>query len=119
MKKENLNISDEQFRKLLSGTQEKASENLKFRIIQQIETEKSLTRKKTKNSDSVFANMLPIFGVMYALIAIVIGGVYYTSGQDAILSTNVLMTIIAITSICSIFWLVSVYDDKRRNKRKS
>ena len=64
-------MQDDKIKDLLSGTKIKAGENLKFRIMQQIETENALSRKKVTNTRPILGNMLTIFGVMYLLIAIV------------------------------------------------
>jgi len=111
-------IEDKQFRKLLSGTRMEASDNLKFRIMQQIETEKALSREKSKNSFSALKNMLSVFGVMYAIIAIVGLGIYLMYGKEGIESTSTYMIVILIASVCSMFWMVSVFDEKRRSQNR-
>lgn len=73
-----MNTQDDKIRELLSGTKMKAGENLKYRIMHQIEAEKALTRQKNKavSSNPFIGNMIAIFGVMYALIAMVALGTY-------------------------------------------
>ena len=111
-------IEDKQFRQILSDTKKTAGENLKFRIMQQIETEKSLSQKEAKNSFSAVASMFSIFGVMYAIIAIVAGTIYFSAGRAAVESTNTYLAIILIVSICSVFWMISLYDERRRKKNQ-
>lgn len=119
MDKNNINKHDEILKDLLSGTKMKAGENLKFRIMQQIETEKALSPKKATSTRSILGNMLSIFGVMYAIIGIVGFFVYYTAGQSALNSISFYGVVVLIASICSVFWMISAYDDQRRSKQKS
>lgn len=110
------NTGEEQFRKILSETKTPAGESLKFRIMQQIETEKSLSRKEAKRSFSAVSSMFSIFGIMYVIIAIVAGGIYFSAGKDAVESTYTYLTVILIVSVCSMFWMISLYDERRRQK---
>jgi multisubunit Na+/H+ antiporter MnhG subunit len=87
--------------------------------MQQIETEKALVPKKKVNTRPVIKNMLTTFGVMYALIAIVGMAVYSTSGQSGLSSATFLVPVVLISSVCSMFWMISVYDDRRRSKHKA
>jgi len=112
-------MQDDRIKELLSGTKIKAGENLKYRIMQQIETEKALVSKKKVTTRPVIKNMLTTFGVMYALIAIVGLAVYSASGQSGLSSATFLVPVILISSVCSMFWMISVYDDRRRSKRKA
>ena len=64
MDNDNINISDNQLKEILTETKIKAGENLKYRIMQQIETEKALAPQKTKNSIPLIGNMFSIFGIM-------------------------------------------------------
>lgn len=111
-------MEEKQIRKILSDTKIPAGENLKFRIMQQIETESALSKKKAKNSFSILGNMYSIFGVMYVVIAIVMAFVYFSAGQEAIKSTYMYLAVILISSVCSLFWMLSVYDEKRRKKNR-
>lgn len=113
-----MNIHDDKFRELLSDSRMKAGENLKFRIMQQIETEKVLSRKKKADTNPLIGNMLSIFGIMYALIAIVGISIYFSYGKGALESLTFFIPVILIASVCSMFWMISAYDDRRRSKQK-
>lgn len=112
------NIQDKRFRDLLSGTKLEASDNLKFRIMQQIETEKALSKQKTSKTRSGFGNILSILVIMYSLIAVLAISVYLTSGSEALKSPSLYMPLILITSVCSVFLLISTFDDRRHYKHK-
>lgn len=112
------NIEDSQFRELLSGTKLEASDNLKFRIMQQIETEKALSKQKASKARSGFGGILSILGVMYSLIGILGIFVYFTYGTEALVSPSLYMPLILITSVCSVFLLISTFDDRRHYKQK-
>lgn len=111
-------MEDKQMRKILSGTKIPAGDNLKFRIMQQIETESALSKKKAKSSFSTIGSMYSIFGVMYVVISLVLLFVYFSAGQEAMKSTPVYLVVILISSVCSLFWMLSVYDEKRRKKNR-
>ena len=112
-------MQDDKIKDLLSGTKIKAGENLKFRIMQQIETENALSRKKVTNTRPILGNMLTIFGVMYLLIAIVAIFIYSSSGKGALETTTFMIPAILIASVCGMFLTISVYDDRRRSKHKT
>lgn len=111
-------IVDNRFRKILSETKIPTSDNLKFRIMQQIETEKALSKQKNKSSFSILDNMFSIFGTMYTVIALIAAAVYIWAGKEALESTYTYLTIILIVSVCSMFWMLSLYDEKRRKKNR-
>ncbi len=118
MDKKNINLQDEKLKELFSGTKIKADEKLKFRIMQQIETEKNLIPKKSPSSRPIVKNMLSIFGIMYALIALVGLALYTKGGESALNSLTFFLPVILICCVCSVFWMLSNYDDYRRSRQK-
>jgi len=116
-KNDKINIKEDIFRDIFAGTKIKTGENLKYRIMQQIETEKSLSSKKVKNSIPLIGNMLSVFGVMYILIALTGIGVYLTGGKGALESITFFLPVMLIALVCNIFWMISTYDDQRRSKQ--
>ena len=113
----NENIKDDKFRDIFAGTKIHAGENLKYRIMQQIETEKALSPQKVKSSIPLIGNMLTVFGVMYALIAVIGIGIYMSEGKNVLESISFLLPVFLVILICSIFWMISVYDDRRRSRQ--
>ena len=87
----------------------------------QIEAERALMHEKAKvqSSSPFIGNMFAIFGVMYALIAIVALVVYFAAGKDALQSAMFFAPILLIASACGMFGFISVYDDRRRSKHKA
>ncbi len=120
MDEKDINMQDDRIRALFSGTKVKAGANLKFRIMQQIETESILAGKKSKSKNimPLIWNMLSVFGVMYGLIAIVAAGVFFTGGKSALESVTFFVPVILITSVCGLFLMISTFDDKRRSKKQ-
>lgn len=108
---------DEDLKKLFAQTGVKASDNLKYRIMQQIETEQALSRKKKAKSRPILGSMLSIFGVMYALIAAIGVGVYASAGSSALMSSTFILPVVFISSVCGLYWLITVFDDKRKASR--
>lgn len=109
---------DKTIKELLNGTKLKADDNLKYRIMQQIETEKVFYKKKETNTSPGLSTMFALFGIMYLVIALVGGGIYMTKGSEALMSTEFLMPVLLITSICSIFLMITELDERRKSKRK-
>ena len=119
MKTKNMDNQDKKIRELLSGTKMNASENLKFRIMHQIEAENALSRKKIKSAKPIISNTFIIFGVMYFFIALMALGLYLVSGTTTIFTSPIFyIAVILVGSACSMFWLISTYDDKRRSNQR-
>lgn len=112
--KKNNNIQDNQIRELLSETKISANENLKFRIMQQIETERSLAKGNLEKSSLRVKSLLSVFGGIYGVIILLIALVYFTYGIETLTSMPVLVTIVSIASIGSVLWMILVFDEKRR-----
>lgn len=110
--------NDDKIKELLKGTKLKAGENLKYRIMQQIETEASLSRKKVKSTRPLIGNMITILGVVYGLIILLGVTLFLSGGKDTLNSVAFIAPIILIASAGSLFWMISTYDDRRRSKQK-
>lgn len=115
----NIDIQEDKLKELLSGTRMKASDNLKSRIMQQIITERALSKKKMKQSRPILENMLAIFGIMYALISVVGFGIYTSLGKEALGSMSFYIPAILISSICVVYWMIINFDDRRQTKHNS
>src|SRR5690554_7091757 len=67
----------------------KAPENLKYRIMHQIETEKAFSTQKIneqasdkKATGNVLKDLASIFGTMYAVLAVIIATAYFIKGSE-------------------------------------
>ena len=117
----NQHKEDEQIRQLLSSTKINASENLKYRIMRQIETENALVPKKgkpIKESGNVLKEMGALFGTMYAVLAAMIAGVYFLFGKEFLLSPQFIGSVILVASVFSLLWLISRLDSHLREKKR-
>ena len=121
MDKDKINKQDDDLRKFFAGTKVRASENLKYRIMQQIETESVLAGKKaaSKNVVSSIRSVVLVMGVMYLLMAIACVGIYLTGGFEALLSLEYLTPVIMISLVCCVYLMITILDDKRRFKQSS
>ena len=119
MEKDKIKKQDDMIKDIISLSKVKAGENLKFRIMQQIETESVFSAKKVKSGSLVplINNSFLIFGVMYALIVLTVICVFLVGGLESLKSLTFFAPIIMISIVCSMFWLISIYDDKRRIKQ--
>ena len=119
--KNKINRDDELIRQMMQSAKEQAPENLKHRIMHQIETESALTRKPapTKRQEgNVLKDFIGIFGTMYAVLAILIGGTYLLKGKDYVLSSGFLWIVILVAFVFSLFWLMTRVDELLKDKRK-
>jgi len=116
-----IKMQDEKIKEILSFSKMKVGENLKYRIMQQIETESVFSAKKSKIKDMrpLVGNSFLIFGVMYSLIILTVIGFFLTGGIESIIMLTFIVPVIMISLVCSIFWLISIYDDKRRFKQQN
>ena len=116
-----INKQDDDFRKLFAGTKVRAGENLKYRIMQQIETESVLSGKKaaSKNVVSSIRGVVSIMGVMYVLISLACVGVFMTGGLEALISLEYLIPVIMISLVCCMYLMITILDDKRHYKQST
>lgn len=109
---------------MMESARKKPSENLSYRIMQQIETEQALTRapnpkvNKQRISSSPVIN-LRIFVLMYLVLLIAGGYFYLQGGKEALFTDTFLWTCISISSVFSIFFLITTIDNSLRNKSKN
>ena len=118
MDKDEMSVQDEKFRKLFLDTKIKAGENLKYRIIQQIETERVLLKEKgkIKNVIPLINHMKSVFGVMYALIAFISAGFCFF-GEGNAQTSSYFMLILLVVTISIFFLVISVLDESRRTEQ--
>jgi len=122
MDKYNTQKEDDKIRRMMSSTKIDAPENLKHRIMHQIEAENSLAPKSVKpkkESGNLIREMGINFGIMYAVLAVMVAGGYFLFGKEFLLSTPFLGAVILVTSIFSLLWLISRLDTHMREKRRS
>ena len=125
MKQNNKNemMDDKQWMKsMIESARKEPSENLSYRIMHQIETEQALTCAKPMMSKQPTTSPLKdlwIFVVMY-LVLLVAGGYFYLiGGKDALFTSTFLWTCIMISSLFSLFFLISTIDNLRRGTQKN
>lgn len=121
MDKYNKQKEDEKFRQILASAKVEAPENLRHRIMQQIETEKALSphsTKRKKERENMLREMAVIFGTMYAILAAMVAGVYFLLGKDFLLSPRFIGAAVLVGSIFSLLWLISRLDSHLRESKK-
>lgn len=120
MKKNDNIMQDDKLKDLLSGTKIKAGENLKYRIMQQIETESLLIsqKKKEKKINIQIKTILTLIVVMYTLILGIAGLVYLSMGREALLSPEFIMAATFITVITVVIGTISYIDTNLRVTKK-
>ncbi|MDD4777329.1 MAG: hypothetical protein PHV53_03465 [Fermentimonas sp.] len=125
-KNERYNQEEEAIKKMLESSKIKAPENLKYRIMHQIETEKAFTSQRIneqvstkKSAGNVLKDLTSIFGTMYAVLAVIIAAAYFIQGEAFLLSPQFWGLIVFIASIFSLLWLISRLDASMKEKRLS
>ncbi len=126
MKEKNITTNDDiSIRRLMKSSKVTASENLKYRIMHQVETESVLTRKKIpalKPAHNVLNDFLSIYGIMYAVLAVLTAFTWFTNGLEAVLAPQFMWLVLSIAFIFSIFILIISIDanvSAKRNKSAS
>ena len=120
-KKNNIDPEDELIRQLMRSAKEQAPENLKYRIMQQINTENALTPKPApikKRTENVLRDFINIFGTMYALLALLTGIAYLSKDENFLLSPEFIGVVLLVTVVASTFWFFTRLDEKIRQKQK-
>ena len=114
-------LQDDNIKEILSFSKIKASENLKYRIMQQIETESVFSAKKSESMSIVplIRNFLLKFGIMYVFVVLAAIGVYFMGGIEFLSSPVFFAPVIMISLVCSVFWMISFFDDKRHIKHQA
>ncbi len=120
MKKNNITKEEERVRILMQKTKEKAPDNLKHRIMHQIEAEEAVAPRKlntSKESGNVIRELGSIFGTMYAVLAGMIAAAYFIFGQEFLLSSEFIGASAFVAFVFSMLWLISQLD-RRIQARK-
>ena len=119
--KKHIQIEENLIRETMQAAMKKAPENMKYRIMQQIETEKALTPSKgniDKETGNVLKEFGSIFGTMYAVLAVMIAATYFLFGQEYLLSPQFLGATFLIALIFSLLWLIARVDSHLRSKKE-
>ena len=120
--KNNIHTDDKRIRQLMQSAKKQAPDNLKYRVMHQIETESALTRKPVsakKPEGNVLKDFIGIFGTMYAVLTTLIGSAYLLKGKDFLLSSGFIWVVVLIASVFSLFWLMTRVDARVREHRKN
>ncbi|MFA7584192.1 MAG: hypothetical protein WCZ46_11750 [Proteiniphilum sp.] len=119
--KYNQQKEEDKLREILSSTKINAPENLEHRIMRQIEAENELVPRNgtpIKESSNLLKEMGSIFGSMYAVLAVMIAGVYFLFGKEFLLTPQFVGAVILVASIFSLLWLISRLDSHLREKKR-
>ena len=124
MKESNINKRNEELwmKSMIDSARKEPSENLSYRIMHQIETEKALSPSKPKtikqreNSLSDFWN---VFGLMYLVLFFVGGYFYLLGGREALLTDTFLWTGVTISSVFSLYFLIITFDNSRQKNNSA
>lgn len=122
--KNDVQTNDELIRQLMQSTKLSAPENLKHRIMHQIETEKALTPQRVKpkrQSASMLKDFRSIFGIMYLLLFGLSIFTVIFGGTKALASTQFILLASLVSVVFISFWGITrldVYLREKRNQRQ-
>ena len=122
MKKNNKQLDSDELwiKSMMEQTKKEPSENLSYRIMHQIETEKVLAGNKeqlSKDKGNVLIDLRNIFGLMYLVLLITGISFYLQGGKEALFTETFLWTCVTISSVFSIFFLISTADNLLRKRK--
>ncbi|MDO5664379.1 MAG: hypothetical protein Q4G63_03865 [Bacteroidia bacterium] len=114
---------DELIRQMMQSAKQQAPENLKYRIMQQIETEKALNPQPlTHKKDRLVTNMLrdfkSIFGVAYLLLFALSVITLLFFGKESLMSSRFIFVAVLISVVSLSLWGITRLDARLRAKRK-
>jgi hypothetical protein len=117
------NLSEEELmRELIRYGKTPAPENLKYRIMQQIQTEQALKSRQEfpaqRRRENIWGEFKTIFGIMYAVLAVIVAGTFFLKGKEFFLSTQFWNIVIVVASVFSIFWMITCLDGHLREKKE-
>lgn len=123
MKESNINKEKEELwmKSIIELARKEPPENLSYRIMHQIETEKALspTKPKTiKQRENSLIDFRNIFGLMYLILLLVGGYFYLQGGREALFTESFLWTGVTISSIFSLYFLIITIDDSRQKTKR-
>jgi hypothetical protein len=113
----NNKIMDDRFRELLAGTKIVADENLKYRIMRQIQTECLLVRshcKKERKINRRIFNLLSVAVISYILTGCTAVFFYFLYGAEMVLLPEFYMAVTFIVVVSTVFAAIGFYDEKLR-----
>ena len=122
MKRNNKQLDSDELwiKSMMEEAKKEPSENLSYRIMHQIETEKVLAGKKkelSKDKGNLLIDLRNIFGLMYFVLLITGISFYLQGGKEALLADTFLWTCVTISSVFSLFFLVSTADNLLRKRK--
>lgn len=112
-------MEDDKLKNILKESQVKASEHFTQQVMYQIETAQALKPQKEKTPAYFSGNTFGVLGIMYGLILLAGGFLYFYTGSDPLESITFLKYSGLIASVCGVFYLISVLDDSKRYRHKS
>ncbi|HHU25562.1 MAG TPA: hypothetical protein GXZ56_02955 [Bacteroidales bacterium] len=120
MKNRDIPSEEQTMRVLMQGARLKAPEQLKYRVMHQLEAEKAVApraKKVTEESGNVLRDLGTIFGIMYALLAVMVVVAYILFGGQFLLSTEFIGTTLLVVFVFSMLWLIAQLDRRVQAKR--
>lgn len=108
-------------RKVIRSAKHQAPESLQYRIMQQIETEKSLTPQRSKKPISKrddLPDFRGILGTMYLLLFFLSLSTIIVGGVEAMLSRQYILTALLIVTSLLAFWGLTRLETRLRKRKK-
>lgn len=112
-------MKEDNFKNIMKASKLEASENFKDRVMHQIEMSEALRPKKQTSVSYTPQVNFGVFGVMYVILLLVAVFFYFDKGNNLLNSNQFYKIIIFISMVSSVFYLISVFDDALKMKKKN
>ena len=109
-------MEDKELKELILSPKIEAKENLKNRIMHQINAEKVLIPKKQNTTTNSTENHFYIFGIMYILLLTLIAYFYFQTDGKPLQSQTYVISTLFIAGTFNLYWIINVYVDYKRVK---
>ncbi len=109
-------MEEREFKILLSATKVKANKKLKDQILHQIKAEKELVPTQQSQTSKIASSHFSVLGMMYLSLLILTGYFYMKTGGELLQSKAFILSALMLSSLFSIYWFITVYDDYKKSK---
>lgn len=110
-------MEDKELKDKLLLSKLKADDNLKDRIIHQINAEQALIPKRPKSANVAKEDYFYIFGIMYVFI-LVLGAYFYMRTDGNPMESNVFIySAIMVAGLFSMHWFLTVFMNYKKVKQ--
>lgn len=110
-------VDDKKLRELLQKTELQPSENLRYRIMQQIEVENAIKPSRVKSNKPIVSLTIGVLIGVYLLIMVIAVVSIVVGGVESLISVKFIFPAFIILFSGTIYLLTSLFDERRYRSR--